>query len=146
MICLKHATLGELIKLKMPLETKVYWVDLYDVDNDYSKLYLEYVELANNIFGIKKEHLLNGNRTFDVVEIRNIIWCVLNKIHNISTVKIGKLRKKNHATVLFGIKAAVNRMSVDKDYKKKYDVFVSSIGKEINSTFEEKFNYEKRHS
>jgi hypothetical protein len=143
MICLKHATLGELINLKMPLETKVYWVDLYDVDNDYSKLYLEYVELASNIFGVKKEHLLDGNRTFDIVEIRNIIWCVLNKIHNISTVKIGKLSKKNHATVLFGIKTAISRMSVDKDYKKKYDVFVSSVGKEINNTFEEKFNYEK---
>ena len=143
MICLKHATIRELINLKVPLETKVYWVDLYDVDNDYSKLYLEYVELASNIFGVKKEHLLNGNRTFDVVEIRNIIWCVLNKIHNISTVKIGKLFKKNHATVLFGIKTAISRMSVDKDYKKKYDVFVGSVGKEINSTFEEKFNYEK---
>ena len=139
MICLKHATLGELINLKIPLETKVYWVDLYDNDSDYSKLYKEYIELASNIFDVKKESLLGSDRTFDIVEIRNIIWCVMAKVYNISTTKIGKLAKRHHATILYGIRTAMDRMSVDKEYKKKYDVFVNSIGKDISETYISKF-------
>ena len=139
MICLKHATLRELIDLKLPLETKVYWVDIYDYEKDYTKLYLEYIELAAKIFDIKKDSLLSKTRTADVVEVRNMIWCILNKIHNVPTNKIGKLAYKNHATVMHGIKTTIDRMSVDKEFKKKYDVFINSVNKEINETYNYKF-------
>ena len=58
---------------------------------------------------------------------------------NISTTKIGKLAKRHHATILYGIRTAIDRMSVDKEYKKKYDVFINSIGKDISETYNSKF-------
>jgi hypothetical protein len=138
MICLKHATLRELIDLKLPLETKVYWVDIYDYEKDYTKLYLEYVELASKIFGVNKSSIMT-DKTHDVVEIRNMIWCVLTRIHNISTLKVGKLSNRDHSTVSYGVRTLLDRMTVDKELKRKYNVFVNSIGKNINETYDSKF-------
>jgi hypothetical protein len=135
---LKHATLRELIDLKLPLETKVYWVDIYDYEKDYTKLYLEYVELASKIFGVNKSSIMT-DKTHDVVEIRNMIWCVLTRIHNISTLKVGKLSNRDHSTVSCGVKTLLDRMTVDKELKRKYNVFVNSIGKNINETYDSKF-------
>lgn len=138
MICLKHATLRELIDLKLPLETKVYWVDIYDYEKDYTKLYLEYIELASKIFDVNKNSIMT-DKTHDVVEIRNMIWCVLTKIHNISTLKVGKLSNRDHSTVSCGVRTLLDRMTVDKELKRKYNVFVNSIGKDINETYNSKF-------
>lgn len=138
MICLKHTTLRELIDLKLPLETKVYWVDIYDYEKDYTKIYLEYVELASKIFGVNKSSIMT-DRTLDVVEIRNMIWCILTRIYNISTTKVGKLSNRDHSTVSCGVRALLDRMTVDKELKKKYDVLVNSIGKDINETYNSKF-------
>lgn len=138
MICLKHATLRELIDLKLPLETKVYWVDIYDYEKDYTKLYLEYIELASKIFGVNKSSIMT-DKTHDVVEIRNMIWCVLTRIHNISTSKVGKLSNRDHSTVSCGVRTLLDRMTVDKELKRKYNVFVNSIGKDINETYNDKF-------
>jgi hypothetical protein len=124
--------------LKLPLETKVYWVDIYDYEKDYTKLYLEYVELASKIFGVNKSSIMT-DKTHDVVEIRNMIWCVLTRIHNISTLKVGKLSNRDHSTVSCGVKTLLDRMTVDKELKRKYNVFVNSIGKNINETYNDKF-------
>lgn len=146
MICLKRATLGDLINLNYPLETMVYWIDFTDEKVGTSNIYYEYLDIAEKLFGIKKELMTSNTRIAEIVEARNIVWTALYNIKKLSSLAIGQLARRNHASVLNGVKSIVNRMDVDKKLRKKYNAFCNSIDKEINTTFDEKFDYEKRNN
>lgn len=143
MICLKRATIGDLINLNYPLETVVYWVDYTDCNSGKPDIYNQYLDVAEKLFDVRKELMTSNTRIAKVVEARNIVWTALYNIKKLSSLSIGKLARRNHASVLNGIKSIVDRMDVDKALRKKYNAFCNSIDKEINSTFEEKFDYEK---
>lgn len=144
MICLKHATIRELINLNYPLDTVVYWIDFVDTKAGMSNVYYEYLEIAESLFGESAEAMTSNTRKASVVEARNIVWTALHNINKLSSTAIGQLAKRNHASVLNGINSITDRMDVDKNLRKKYDAFCNSIGKEINTTFDEKFDYEKK--
>lgn len=143
MICLKRATIGDLINLNYPLETVVYWVDYTGSDSGKPDIYNQYLDVAEKLFDVKKEIMTSNTRIAKVLEARNIVWTALYNIEKLSSISIGKLARKNHASVLNGVKSIVDRMDVDKALRIKYNAFCNSIDKEINSTFEEKFDYEK---
>jgi len=128
--------LSELLKLNLPSDTIVYFVD-FTKDNNVSELYAKYLNLANKLFGISHELINSRTRIADVCEIRHIIWCAM-RCDGISTNKIGQLAKRNHATILTNTENFMQRMRVDKVLKRKYDVFVNSINKDVED-FNKKF-------
>ena len=137
MICLKSATINELISKGYPTDTIVYWVDMRD-NSKVSDTYQKYLDKAYKLFGIEKE-LINGRtRLADVCEVRQLIWCVMRFNDGFSTSMIGQMARRNHATIITRTNALMERMKVDKLLKKKYDVFCNSINKDVED-FDKKF-------
>ena len=137
MVCLRRMTINDLLKLNLPTDTIVYFVDFTN-DSNVSDLYVKYLNLAYKLFGISQELINSRTRIADVCEVRHIVWCAMRHIGGISANQIGQLVKRNHSTILSNTASFIERMKVDKKLRQKYEVFCNSINKDVED-FDKKF-------
>lgn len=73
-----------------------------------------------NYFGITEKELTARNRQQDIVEPRFIAMALLYKLSGWSKTKISKFFKKDHTTIIYGIKKCETLMKVDSNFRKDY--------------------------
>lgn len=62
-----------------------------------------------------------GTRKMEYVEMKYVLYYVLNKIYNLSSYSIGKHYGYNHTTVIHGIKSITDRMLFEKQIAAKVE-------------------------
>ena len=82
----------------------------------------ELTKIVAEIFEIEYLQLFEKCRKRNISEARQVIFYIAyNKIPGLSLNQIGLYFKKNHATVLYGIKMAENLCDTNKNFKEKVD-------------------------
>jgi hypothetical protein len=75
---------------------------------------------------------LKNNRTREVVYARMIMYKVLQQFHRYSYTAIGRMFKKNHATILYSINQFNNIVKSEDWVKIRYHTVVSEYTREIS--------------
>lgn len=72
------------------------------------------------VLGYSEEEIKDKTRKREIVEARQIFFSIIKKNTKMSLSSIGKLCRKDHATVLHSIKTVENLCETDKSFLKKY--------------------------
>ena len=129
MVCLKGTTINNLMKMNLPGDTWIYFVDITE-DNNIPKLYEHYLNVACKMLNISPMLINSKTRMANACEARHMIWCAMRFNDGISTVKIGRLAKRNHATILVNTNHFKERMEVDKKLREKYEEYCKLINED----------------
>lgn len=120
------------------METYVYWVD-YTGDSEMIEIYKKYLDTASKLFDVNPTLIDSASRRWEVTEVRHMIWSLMRFNDGMSTCKIGKIVKRNHATIKVCTDKMKDRLSVDKKLKAKYDILYNSLDKVDVQCFYKKF-------
>ena len=81
-------------------------------------------------FGVKPEDITSKKRNSEFVLPRQVVMYLCRELTNISQVNIGKLLgKKDHTTVIHGVKKIENDIAVNEDLRNKIEI----INKKLNA-------------
>ena len=80
-------------------------------------------------FGVKPEDITSKKRNSEFVLPRQVVMYLCRELTNISQVNIGKLGKKDHTTVIHGVKKIENDIAVNEDLRNKIEI----IKKKLNA-------------
>ena len=81
-------------------------------------------------FGVKPEDITSKKRNSEFVLPRQVVMYLCRELTNISQVNIGKLLgKKDHTTVIHGVKKIENDIAVNEDLRNKIEI----IKKKLNA-------------
>lgn len=84
-------------------------------------------EVANE-YGIEPEDLRSASRTAKIALPRQIVMYLTNKHTEQTLVAIAKkLKRKNHTTVMHGIKTISNRIEIDKKFKESIEALEQKL-------------------
>ncbi len=101
--------------------------------------------LRNIINKKLKINIQDKKRDRDYAEGRFIYSYICTNYLGMRQVEVARAMKRNHATIIHGVKRTVELYEIDKEFKKKYDD-IMSIAKKMNtmSTLETKEESERR--
>ena len=81
-------------------------------------------------FGVKPEDITSQKRNSEFVLPRQVVMYLCRELTNTSQVNIGKLLgKKDHTTVIHGVKKIENDIAVNEELRNKIDI----IKKKLNA-------------
>lgn len=116
---------------KLALMQKVYNVELNDnlaieflSKSILEKEKIDYRNIAEddiiskicNYYKVEKKFIFSSAKTRDICNARNAIILILNKDKGFSYSEIGRLLKKNHATIIGALKKITDKMSSDQRF------------------------------
>lgn len=78
-----------------------------------------YIDVICKYFGTTREVVLKKNRNRDMVKIRNICIYYIRRRTNMGVVRIAKIFKKDHTSILHSWQVVIDQLSskFDNDYK-----------------------------
>jgi len=76
-----------------------------------------------NYFNVPREVIFQKKRVRDVNEARSIIMYLLHKYLEMTSTEVGRILKKDHATVLHACKKIDGFMDIDSNYKELVNSF-----------------------
>ena len=80
-------------------------------------------------FGVTEDELKSSKRTGNIANARHVAIYAIRKLTDLSLNDVGKIFKRNHATVI----ASINTVEINIKTKKNYDSEITSILKKIKS-------------
>jgi len=92
-----------------------------------------FVAKVTEHFGIPIIRLFSPTRDQDVVEVRQCIWHVLYTYEKKNYTALGRYFKRDHATVLYGVKKVDGMLKHGDDQIKKIHNEVISIYKQLKN-------------
>lgn len=103
--------------------------------------------LRNIINKKLKINIQDKKRDRDYAEGRFIYSYICTNYLGMRQVEVARAMKRNHATIIHGVKRTLELYEMDKDFKKKYDD-IMSIAKKMNTMFtkETRLESERRQS
>lgn len=79
-------------------------------------------------FGVKPEDITSKRRNSEFVQPRQVVMYLCNKYTENSLANIGKiLGKKDHTTVIHGIKKVTAELEINEEFRKKVDIIIKKI-------------------
>jgi chromosomal replication initiation ATPase DnaA len=93
------------------------------------------IDLACDIFKIKKEIIISGIRKKEYLDIRYIIYIVCRESfrYPISLSLIGEVIKKHHASVLHGYNKGLNNSKFDKQFAQDLEKLRDAVKSKLSS-------------
>jgi chromosomal replication initiator protein len=89
----------------------------------------EIVKLVEEDFDVTLESMKGSTRLRSIVIPRQtIMWLIRNTMRNMTTVSIGKLFDRDHATVIHACRAIDNQIQTDIGYRNRLCVILNKLG------------------
>ena len=86
------------------------------------------INIVSEHFGVKPEDIMSKKRNSEFVLPRQIVMYLCRELTETSYVDIGKLLgKKDHTTVMHGVKKITGEMAVNEELKNKVDIIIKKI-------------------
>ncbi len=97
-----------------------YWTAPGSLSNTFISKDVNTKEVIQKVcffYGVEYLELMSKSRVRNIVDARNTIYYILNRCCKVSLTEIGRILKKNHATVLSGANRVEGFMEFDKVFK-----------------------------
>ena len=79
-------------------------------------------------FGVKPEDIVSKKRNSEFVQPRQVVMYLCRELTNVSQVNIGKiLGKKDHTTVIHGVKKIEAEMQNSEEFRNKIDIIIKKL-------------------
>lgn len=79
-------------------------------------------------FGVKPEDITSKKRNSEFVQPRQVVMYLCRELTDISQVNIGKiLGKKDHTTVIHGVKKIEAEMESNEELRNKIDIIIKKL-------------------
>ena len=86
------------------------------------------INVVSEHFGVKPEDIVSKKRNSEFVQPRQVVMYLCNKYTDNSLANIGKiLGKKDHTTVIHGIKKITAELEVNEELKNKVDIIIKKL-------------------
>lgn len=100
---------------------KINYMAAIDILNRKPLTPTQIIEFIANEYEYTSDILINSGRTRAIAQVRSVCYVMLRQLTNLTLVEVAKLFKKDHTTVLHGIKTHYNDLQTNELYRQKYE-------------------------
>ena len=78
-----------------------------------------------NFYEVTLQELMSKTRLRKIVDARNTLYYILHRCHKLTSVEVGKMFNKNHATILNGANRIEGFIKFDKVFESQINQFIN---------------------